>query len=449
MTRLLKWLSGKSQRLQRENTYVGKSFLLCTGVLVSGGMAAAQEYEFTASTPVNTVQVGQPVDLAATFSGDFAVPGATVLFLDSGSPPIPGNIPVENIPVCAGETPTTVIGQTLVGHCVTRFWGAGRHRIDSLDGGHPGQVHGIGGNSIDLTVTDPIPFDANQFALTGAWYNPASSAQGLVFGVYPDRHVANRGFLFGSWMTFDSEGVPLWYTLQGDLSSDNGNSYDLVVYVSSGGSLDDSTWTRVYAVGTAVLTFYDCTHAGMTYAFSYGRGNAYPYEGRSGTVPYIRLTAPSGCSVAVPASSTVEDNGVLHSGVWAGSPPSSEPVPAQAQQGLVVDIVPAQRTFFAGWYTHALGQDGVQAYIGSSRWFTLQTDYTPGDLALQNVPIYATTGGVFNDVSDTRTQQVGSADISFTSCTTMTFAYAFTGGEFAGHSGTIEESAIEPVEGCQ
>jgi hypothetical protein len=79
----------------------------------------------------------------------------------------------------------------------------------------------------------------------------------------------------------------------------------------------------------------------------------------------------------------------------------------------------------------------------------MQTSYTPGNLDLEHVPIYTTTDGRFNQPGTVNREVVGSADITFTSCTTMTFDYAFTTGEFAGLSGSIEEHNLAPAPGCE
>jgi hypothetical protein len=69
-------------------------------------------------------------------------------------------------------------------------------------------------------------------------------------------------------------------------------------------------------------------------------------------------------------------------------------------------------------------------------------------LHLKDVPIIATSGGIFDQPSNVSVEQVGTAQIDFTSCTTMTLSYAFTQGEFAGLSGTIDEKTIVPLAGC-
>jgi Tol biopolymer transport system component len=68
---------------------------------------------------------------------------------------------------------------------------------------------------------------------------------------------------------------------------------------------------------------------------------------------------------------------------------------------------------------------------------------------LDDIAIGETTGGVFNEPMSTATQQVGSANIVYQSCDTMTLAYTFTGGTNHGKSGTIHLQRTGPIPaGC-
>ena len=65
--------------------------------------------------------------------------------------------------------------------------------------------------------------------------------------------------------------------------------------------------------------------------------------------------------------------------------------------------------------------------------------------------MYETIGGVF-DTPTPMTQAsnaVGSATVTFTSCTSAQLAFNFTGGGNAGHGGLIAPSRVGPVPaGC-
>jgi hypothetical protein len=60
-----------------------------------------------------------------------------------------------------------------------------------------------------------------------------------------------------------------------------------------------------------------------------------------------------------------------------------------------------------------------------------------------------TTGGVFDQPPGVGTVQVGTATVTFTSCTTAQLQYAFTGGSSAGRAGTLSLTRVGPVPaGC-
>lgn len=399
-------------------TYSGDADNAPANNLVVGTLSTLYQfvaYALAETTTANPAQVGQPVDLTATLVGGQDTD--TLTFYD-GQAPLCDNVPVHTIQA------------QQVGHCVTQFATAGPHSLTV-------QNYRGGGASLPLmeNITSPAQFDADQFALTGSWYNPPTSGQGLEIEVYPDLNGAGAGLLFGGWFTYDASGNPQWVTLQGNLSSSHGASYALGIGQNTGGNFNAPPTTQAVAIGSATLTFYDCTHAALIYQFS---------DGRSGTIPYVRLTAPSACSGAVPAVTPApmpaNYNDVLHSGAWFD--------PSTSGQGLLVDIVPAQNLFFAAWYTYAPLTEGLTGLAGQ-RWFTLQSDsYTPRNLNLSNVPIVLTSGGIFNTPTAVNNVQVGSADITFGSCNTMTLKYTFTQGEFSGLSGIIEERALGPTGGC-
>ncbi len=373
----------------------------------------------TATVTANPVQAGEPVDIAGI--GSF-YSGTTMEFDDARTA------------LCSGVTPYAVDGH-LLGHCVTQFVKAGPHVL-FLKALSNGPQANDGALPLIVNVVAAKAFDADQFALTGSWYNPPTSGQGLEIEVYPDLVGNGKSLLFGGWFTDDESGHEQWVTLQGDLSSSHGGSYDLKIGQNSGGNFDAQPITEATQIGTATLTFYDCTHAALVYNFDDGRG---------GTIPYVRLTSPTACSSTVPAAPPVplpdNYNDVLHSGAWYD--------PATSGQGLMVDIDPSITTFFAAWYTFTPAAS-ADTGIARQRWFTLQDNtYTPGDLSLHDVPIISVNGGVFNQPSTTDAQQVGTAQVTFTSCTTMTLQYTFTAGEFQGLSGTINERAIVPDTPCQ
>lgn len=50
-------------------------------------------------------------------------------------------------------------------------------------------------------VVMSVGVDLNQHGLTGSWYEPATSGQGIELEVYPDLSAPGVGLAFMSWFT--------------------------------------------------------------------------------------------------------------------------------------------------------------------------------------------------------------------------------------------------------
>ena len=381
------------------------------------GVDQAVFFDVNQTTSANPAQQGQAVDWVATIGGGAAMTD-TVTFFD-------GKLPIcSNVPVVAS-------GDDVVSHCVTTFDRLGDHALSVLD-----NAAGLGGGSNPMiqSVVASQAFDANQFALTGSWFNAYTSGQGLTIQAYPDFVAPGKALLGGGWFTYDTAGNARWLYLQGAMTSADGSTFDLGVYESSGGNFDAPPVTSAVDYGSATLTFYDCGHATLTYTF---------LDGRSGTIPYTRLTSSTECSNEVPpvtlGTPPFPETDALRSGNWFS--------PSTSGQGLVLDVVPSQSTFVMTWYTYA-PQSEAQSGEASERWFYIQAAYTPGNVNLAGAPIYAAQGGIFNAPTPIAYTQVGTADITFTSCKAMTLHYTFTQGEFTGLSGTIAEQPVGPAYAC-
>lgn len=90
-------------------------------------------------------------------------------------------------------------------------------------------------------------------------------------------------------------------------------------------------------------------------------------------------------------------------------------------QGILFDIDPASNFLFGAWFTY-----DPDAPVGAGTtylWLSLQGNYS-GSQA--QIPIYRTSGGLFNQASATTTSVVGNATVNFTSCTAGTVTYQFT-----------------------
>lgn len=278
----------------------------------------------------------------------------------------------------------------------------------------------------------PIGINPDQQGVTGAWADLSTSSQGIVLEVFQDLLGSGKGQLFGGWFTFDTTaaGGQRWYTLQGAVDQSSPIS-TIPIVNTTGGRFNTGQATQNTEVGTALLRFADCGHATLDYLFTDG-------SNRSGTLDLTRLTVPTACSSAGDASAAGSD--YLLSGTWAD--------PGDNGQGLVVDINPQQKSFFAAWYTFA-GNGPAGGNAASQRWFTLQAGFQPGNRHLATVPIYVSSGGVFDQSSNTTTTQVGSADIRFLSCNSATLTYTFPSGSGFKSSGTLNLSRVGPVpKGC-
>jgi len=127
------------------------------------------------------------------------------------------------------------------------------------------------------------------FLDSGAWFEPATSGQGLLFEVNP----VNR-LLFGAWYTYAAAGPAdyRWFTLQLGNVDANARRYVAVpILESTGGRLDQPATVVTRQVGEATLQFETCTSGRMNYLFTSGE-----LAGRSGEIPLTRVgPAPREC----------------------------------------------------------------------------------------------------------------------------------------------------------
>jgi hypothetical protein len=300
----------------------------------------------------------------------------------------------------------------------------------------------LGQNATDLadvsayiaSVTSPVMAgpDLDQHGLTGSWYEPATSGQGIEFEVFPDMIAPGTAFVAGAWFTYDvapAGGVERqrWYSFGGNGQRGAAN-VPLTIYRNVGGNFDAPPITTASAVGSGTLAFTDCMNGTFTYTFT---------DGRAGSIPVTRIT-PNVTCVAQGTPPTNPDFGF--SGNWYD--------PATSGQGLVVEMNPLAPVFFFTWYTYAPAGQG--AGVAGQRWFTGQTPYVPGSRAV-TATLYETSGGVFDTPTNPgpATVPVGTANVMLVSCTSMQLHYAFTAGGNAGRSGTIALARVGPVPaGC-
>src|SRR5579863_870690 len=274
-------------------------------------------------------------------------------------------------------------------------------------------------------------FNLDQHGLTGAWYNPATGGQGFLIETYPDLLGSGHGYLAVGWYVFDASaaGGQRWYILQGDAVSGSA-SVALNIYAATGGNFNVPPTVASVQVGTATLSFGDCTDGTLSYHLN---------DGRIGSISLTRLDPNITCS-----SSGDNDNATanfLLSGAWFDHSTSG--------QGFFFDVNPTITTFFAAWYTYAPNGSTIGGGA-SQRWYTIQdNNFVPGTQSKSGLQIYESTGGMFNAPGGISTAPVGTASVSFQSCSGLILNYTFTGGTNAGLSGIINLTRVVKVPaGC-
>jgi len=276
--------------------------------------------------------------------------------------------------------------------------------------------------------------DVDQQGLTGVWYEPASSGQGLALEVYADLQGAGRGYLQGGWFTFDvapAGGVDKqrWYTFGGPILAGT-SSASLPLHLNTGGNFDAAPVTNGQQVGSVTISFSSCTAGEFAYAFSDG-------SGRSGTIPITRITPNVTCSATANRPTNAD---FALSGNWYD--------PSTSGQGFIVEVNPNAPVLFFAWYTYAT--NGASLGEAGQRWFTGQGAYSAGARSA-SVTLYETTGGIFD--TDTPATQatigVGSATLTFNGCESATLAFDFTAGPSIGATGMIALTRVGSTpSGC-
>jgi hypothetical protein len=283
-----------------------------------------------------------------------------------------------------------------------------------------------------IASLSPTP-DLNQHGLTGSWYEPATSGQGLEVEIFPNLAGPGNAVLQVSWFTFDAVAGgserQRWYTLAGNAAS-GAASATLAMYENVGGNFNAPPVTDATQVGSATLSFSSCDQGTLDYTFTDG-------SGRSGRIELTRLTKKVTCASG---GAPLVNADFAFSGNWYD--------PATSGQGITVEINPLNAIAFLAWYTYA--PNGAAAGAAGQRWYTGESDYTAGARTV-SMTLYETTGGQFDAPSTPppSTLAVGTATLAFQSCTDATLQYQFTGGSSAGASDTIKLQRLGPAPpGC-
>jgi hypothetical protein len=138
--------------------------------------------------------------------------------------------------------------------------------------------------------------EPGNYLLSGSWYNPETSGQGLLFDISP-----SIGNLFAAWYTFIPNGQTIggpasqnWFTLQaGQFVNGSTSLANIPIIETSGGIFDNPAGVTKAQVGTANIVFQSCNAMSMTYQFTGGENT-----GLVGTIPLKRIVpTQTGCGL--------------------------------------------------------------------------------------------------------------------------------------------------------
>lgn len=333
-----------------------------------------------------------------TGAGDLCIRGtstATACWGDSGGPGIvngvlvgltsgAGNWPGPGTPVNCGTAPTHNLRYTNVAHY--RSW-------------------------IHQYVPADLPLRRE---FSGAWFQPGTSGQGFSLEILPE-----QGIVFGGWYTYAASNASApsprhrWFTVQAPFSSGQ-TSIQLTINRNTGGNFNAPPTTQAVPVGTARLTFQSCTSGRFDYELN--------LDGtmQRGSIPLTRLGSDAYCAQGWTPSFSFSSNGISPAlnGSWY--------TPSTSGQGLQFSFLPQNGNLvYLSWFTYDL--NGQFAGSNGQRWYTISGNYTPGSPQTSNLAIYQNSNGNFDAAPVTSAVQIGTATLSFSSCSTATLTYSIPG----------------------
>ena len=259
------------------------------------------------------------------------------------------------------------------------------------------------GESATCTITNDDVSSGFQINAghSGAWFNPATSGQGLLLDVEPAEQ-----FMFIAWFTYTdaASANPFeqrWLTAQGNY---NGNTAVLDLFETLGGKFDDPQKVTTTKVGEVTVSFSDCGHGQAIYSFD--------EEDLQGEFPLERAIPGSGntCDELNGSSTQSVDINAGMDGAWFD--------PATSGQGYLIDSYPnpdGSNFIFVAWFTY--GDDTASG----QRWLTAQGGFA-GSIA--ELDVFESTGGSFDDPQAPETVKVGIMSIDFTDCSNAKLTYA-------------------------
>lgn len=137
----------------------------------------------------------------------------------------------------------------------------------------------------------------SSFALSGGWYDPNTSGQGLVFDINPAQSV-----LSAAWYTYSPGGQQTgggasqrWYTIQTNQFAPGSTlATGVPIYETTGGAFHSPTpAVTTAAVGIANISFQSCNAMTLSYVFAAGTN-----QGLTGTISLVRVgPTPLGCTL--------------------------------------------------------------------------------------------------------------------------------------------------------
>ena len=193
-------------------------------------------------------------------------------------------------------------GADNVGHATIAFTDCTHGYLSYSFTDGSGRVGNIPLSRLDSNVTcDPTNGAGNgtapgKFLLSGAWYTPSTSGQGVLFDINPVQNIT-----FAAWYTYAPNGQSIgggasqrWYTLQIASANVGASTLDNIgIYSAQGGLFDAPGNVTTPQVGAASIAFTNCNALVLNYNFSAG-SNA----GQSGSINLQRAgPTPAGCSL--------------------------------------------------------------------------------------------------------------------------------------------------------
>ena len=291
----------------------------------------------------------------------------------------------------------------------------------------------------------------DQIGLSGAWYTPAITGQGLFLEYFPQNKL-----LFAPWFTYShgnsetSGGSPSsnsvsnlrWYTVSGTVEA-GATSARLEIRRNIGGKFATAPITTSSVVGSAILRATDCNHASLTFTFN--TSEAFP---KAGVLPLDRLTGGSApCQLSNGQTLPGRDARSARNG-FDGRQSGSWYQPTTAGQGLMMTVQPATASapgfFFGGWFTYDAGTPNDPT---TQHWLTLSGEISVNaQSGVVPVTIYRTLGGQLAAVPTQNNTILGRGTVTFSGCSAAVLRFQFDDalivGAFKARAGAINLSRL-------